>query len=148
MLKKSLSRTITIATLLVVLWQTEGTTQSSGREIACSQVITNRPDRDGTLTTKWNNGRTYRENVFLTVDTNGVYLKWENSQDRFLIKTNGSAFELVRGQNWQTYRGTCRETYNIGDIRPRVYIEGSAYSYPDQVAGTFLLRFSYSRPRP
>lgn len=141
MLKKSLSMTITIATLLVVLWQTEGATQSSGREIACSQIIND--FKDGTLTTKWNNGRTYTENVFLTVDTNGVYLNWENSQDRFLIKTNGSAFELVRGQNWQTYRGTCRAT----DI-PGVNIEGSAYSYPDQVAGTFLLRLSYSRRVP
>jgi len=143
MLKKSLSMTITIATLLGVLWSTQGTTQGRKSEIACSQVINSRPNRDGILTTKWNNGRTYTENVFLTVDTNGVYLKWENSQDRFLIKTNGSAFELVRGQNWQTYRGTCRAT-----DRPGVYIEGSAYSYPDQVAGTFLLRFSYSKPRP
>jgi len=143
MLKKSLSMTITIATLLGVLWSTQGTTQGRKSEIACSQVINSRPNRDGILTTKWNNGRTYTENVFLTVDTNGVYLKWENSQDRFLIKTNGSAFELVRGQNWQTYRGTCRAT-----DRPGVYIEGSAYSYPDQVAGTFLLRFSYSKPGP
>jgi len=143
MLKKSLSMTITIATLLGVLWSTQGTTQGRKSEIACSQVINSRPNRDGILTTKWNNGRTYTENVFLTVDTNGVYLKWENSQDRFLIKTNGSAFELVRGQNWQTYRGTCRAT-----DRPGVYIEGSAYSYPDQVAGTFLLRLSYSKPRP
>lgn len=143
MLKKSLSMTITIATLLGVLWSTQGTTQGRRSEIACSQVITNRPHRDGILTTKWNNGRTYTENVFLTVDTNGVYLNWENSQDRFLIKTNGSAFELVRGQNWQTYRGTCRAT----DI-PGVNIERSAYSYPDQVAGTFLLRLSYSRRVP
>jgi len=143
MLKKSLSMTIAIATLLGVLWSTQGTTQGRKSEIACSQVINSRPNRDGILTTKWNNGRTYTENVFLTVDTNGVYLKWENSQDRFLIKTNGSAFELVRGQNWQTYRGTCRAT-----DRPGVYIEGSAYSYPDQVAGTFLLRFSYSKPGP
>jgi len=149
MLKKSLSMTIAIATLLGVLWQNQGAIQASGREIACSEKILNtvagrkRQTQVATLTTKWNNGRTYTENVFLTVDTNGVYLKWENSQDRFLIKTNGSAFELVRGQNWQTYRGTCRAT-----DRPGVYIEGSAYSYPDQVAGTFLLRFSYSKPGP
>jgi len=143
MLKKSLSMTIAIATLLGVLWSTQGTTQGRKSEIACSQVINSRPNRDGILTTKWNNGRTYREKVFFTAGTNGVYLNWENSQDRFLIKTNGSAFELVRGQNWQTYRGTCRAT-----DRPGVYIEGSAYSYPDQVAGTFLLRFSYSKPGP
>jgi hypothetical protein len=146
MLKKSLSVTITIATLLIVLWQTEGTTQVNKREIACSNIINGYPSRDGFLKTKWNNGRTYEENVVLTVGTNGAYLNWENSQDKFLVNTNGSTFELVRGQNWQTYRGVCQESDS--GSRSTYEIEGSAYSYPDNVAGTFVLRLSSSKPRP
>ena len=142
MLKKSLSMTITIATLLVVLWQTEGATQSSGREIACSQIIND--FKDGTLTTKWNNGRTHREKVFFTAGTNGVYLNWENSEDKFLININGSAFSLRRGNNWQVYQGTCKKWSGFTEDNlswSNNGIEGSAYSYPDQVAGTFYLGF-------
>jgi len=144
MLKKSLSMTITIATLLGVLWSTQGTTQGRKSEIACSQVINSRPNRDGILTTKWNNGRTYREKVFFTAGTNGVYLNWENSEDKFLININGSAFSLRRGNNWQVYQGTCKKWSGFTEDNlswSNNGIEGSAYSYPDQVAGTFYLGF-------
>ena len=141
MLKKSLSITIAIATLLGVLWQNQGAIQASGTESACSQII-NSGTKSGTLTTKWDNGRTYREKVFFTVGTNGVYLNWENSQNKFLINTGGSAFSLERGNNWQVFRGTCKiwRGFTEDNLSYSNYgIEGSAYSYPDKVAGTFYL---------
>ncbi|MBD2288733.1 hypothetical protein H6F92_07880 [Microcystis wesenbergii FACHB-1317] len=150
MLKKSLSMTIAIATLLGVLWQNQGAIQASGREIACSEKILNtvagrkRQTQVATLTTKWNNGRTYREKVFFTAGTNGVYLNWENSEDKFLININGSAFSLRRGNNWQVYQGTCKKWSGFTEDNlswSNNGIEGSAYSYPDQVAGTFYLGF-------
>ncbi|MFN7200754.1 MAG: hypothetical protein ACK5VD_00985 [Aphanizomenon sp.] len=142
--------TITIVTLLAFLYQTQGNTQSRPRtnnsNNYCIQRINeslrSSGSRKARLTTKWNNGNTYVENVFFSGGSGGYYLNWENSQDKFLVNINGNKFQLTRGQNWQTYNGVCTNKYgwtSDGLSVSRYVIEGNAYSYPDQVSGTFNL---------